>query len=92
MAELRAGPPVPKRLKAFDDITNYTYRHLLDDDHAKVVKRARANEGLVGAALTAAAATGLDFDTHFANAQSPLGDQLKSIAKLIAGRDNLGFL
>ena len=79
-----------KRLKAFDDITNYTYQHLLDDDHAKVVKRARANEGLVGAALTAAAATGVDFDTHFANAQSPLGDQLKSIAKLIAGRDNLG--
>lgn len=79
-----------KRLKAFDDITNYTYQHLLDDDHAKVVKRARANEGLIGAALTAAATTGVDFDAHFANAQSSLGDQLKSIAKLIAGRTSLG--
>ncbi|MCW1914856.1 DUF1501 domain-containing protein [Luteolibacter sp. GHJ8] len=79
-----------KRLKAFDDITNHTYQHLLDDDHAKVVKRARANEGLVGAALTAAAATGVDFDNLFLNAQSNLGDQLKSIAKLIAGRTALG--
>jgi uncharacterized protein (DUF1501 family) len=78
------------RLKAFDDITNYTYQHLLDDDHAKVVKRARANEGLIGAALTAAAATGVDFDNLFLNAQSNLGDQLKSIAKLIAGRTSLG--
>lgn len=78
-----------KRLKAFDDITNYTYQHLLEGDHAQVVKRARANEGLIGAAFTEAAATGVNFDTLFANAQTKLGDQLKTIAKLIAGRNSL---
>lgn len=78
-----------KRLKAFDDITNYSYQHLLEDDHAQVVKRSRANEGLVGAALTAAAGSGVDFEAQFANAQSNLGDQLKTIAKLIAGRGSL---
>lgn len=79
-----------KRLKAFDDITHYTYQHLLEDSHAGVVKRAQANEGLVGAAFTEAAASGVDFDTHFTNAQTTLGDQLKAIAKLIAGRNSLG--
>ncbi len=78
-----------KRLKAFDDITNYTYQHLLEDDHAQVVKRSRANEGLVGAALTEAALSGVDFDAKFINAQTNLGDQLKTIAKLIAGRNSL---
>ncbi|QIF02471.1 DUF1501 domain-containing protein [Roseimicrobium sp. ORNL1] len=79
-----------KRLKAFNDITNYTYQHLLEDDHAHVVKRAQANEGLIGAAFTEAAASGVDFDTIFTNAQTNLGDQLKTIAKLIAGRNSLG--
>ncbi|HSJ01679.1 MAG: DUF1501 domain-containing protein [Verrucomicrobium sp.] len=79
-----------KRLKAFDDITQYTYQHLLEDSHAGVVKRSQANEGLVGAAFTEAAASGVDFDTHFTNAQTTLGDQLKAIAKLIAGRNSLG--
>ena len=79
-----------KRLKAFDDITNYTYQHLLEGDHANVVKRSRANEGLIGAALTEAAASGVDFDAKFVNAQTKLGDQLKAIAKLIAGRNSLG--
>ncbi|MES2507668.1 MAG: DUF1501 domain-containing protein [Verrucomicrobiota bacterium] len=78
-----------KRLKAFDDITNYTFQHLLEDDHAKVVRRSRANEGLIGAALTEAALSGVDFDAQFINAQTNLGDQLKAIAKLIAGRGSL---
>lgn len=78
------------RLKAFDDITHYTHAHLLEEGYAEVVRRSRANEGLVGAALTAAAASGVNFDTMFTNAQSTLGDQLKTIAKLIAGRNSIG--
>ena len=78
-----------KRLKAFDDITNYTHSHLLEEGYAEVVRRSRTNEGLIGAALTAAAASGVNFDTQFTNAQSDLGDQLKMIAKLIAGRSSL---
>lgn len=78
-----------KRLKAFDDVTNYTHQHLLEEGYNKVVRRARANEALVGAALTQAAASGVDFDTVFTNAQTSLGDQLKTVAKLIAGRDNI---
>lgn len=79
-----------KRLKAFDDVTQYTHQHLLEDGYTEVVRRARSNEGLIGAALTEAAASGVDFDTLFTGAQSNLGDQLKAIAKLIAGRNSLG--
>lgn len=78
-----------KRLKAFDDISNYSFQHLLENDHAQVVKRSRANEALVGAAFTEAANSGVDFDAQFINAQTNLGDQLKTIAKLIAGRNTL---
>ena len=41
----------------------------------------------IGAAVTEAAASGVDFDATFLNAQTPLGDQLKMIAQLIAGRN-----
>lgn len=78
------------RLKAFDDITNYTHQHLLEERYSEVVRRARGNEALIGAALTEAATTGVDLDQVFLNAQSNLGDQLKTVAKLIAGRNSLG--
>jgi uncharacterized protein (DUF1501 family) len=79
-----------KRLKAFEDIMRYTHQHLLEDGYSEVMRRARANEALVGAALTAAASSGVDFDALFLNAQTDLGDQMKTIAKLIAGRGSLG--
>jgi len=79
-----------KRLKAFDDITKYTHQHLLEEGYAEVVRRSRANEALVGAAFTEAAGSGIDFDAQFANADTTLGNQLKTIAKLIAGRGSLG--
>ena len=79
-----------RRLKAFEDIMKYTHDHLLEEGYNKVVRRARENEGTVATALTEAAASGVDFDAAFLNAQSPLGDQLKMIAQLIAGRNCLG--
>jgi len=78
------------RLKAFEDIMRLTHGNLHEEEYKRVVVRARAAEGSIGAALTAAAASGVDFDTQFANATTRLGTQLKMIAKLIAGRGVLG--
>lgn len=79
-----------RRLKAFEDIMKLTHENLLESEYNKIVERARDTEGIIGAALTAAAAAGVDFDTHFTSAQTSLGDQLKMVAKLIAGCAPLG--
>jgi uncharacterized protein (DUF1501 family) len=81
-----------KRLKAFEDIMKLTHSNLHEEEYNRVVDRARATEGTIGAALTAAAATNVDFNLIFntAGATTSLGNQLKMIAKLIAGRNVLG--
>jgi uncharacterized protein (DUF1501 family) len=79
-----------KRLKAFEDIMRLTHSNLHEEEYNRIVARARATEGTVGAALTAAAATGVDFETPFVGTTASLGGQLKMIAKLIAGRSVLG--
>ena len=79
-----------KRLKGFEDIMRLTHDNLHESEYNRIVTGARATEGAVGAAMTAAAASGVDFDPLFASANSSLGDQLKMIAKLIAGRAALG--
>ncbi|HVJ45935.1 MAG TPA: DUF1501 domain-containing protein [Luteolibacter sp.] len=78
------------RFKAFEDIMRLTHANLHEEEYKRIVVRARAAESSVGAAITAAAATGVDFDTLFANATTSLGGQLKMISKLIAGRSILG--
>lgn len=78
------------RLEAFEKIMNLTHENLLEDHYNSIIRSARATEGVVGAALTAAASSGVDFDAHFTNAQTRLGDQLKAVAKLIAGRQAIG--
>lgn len=77
------------RLKAFDEITRQTHQHLLEEGYSSVVRRARAGEAIVGAAFTAAAQGGVDLDAIFSNATTSLGNQLKTIARLIAGRSSL---
>lgn len=81
-----------KRFKAFEDIMKLTHDNLHEEEHRRIVLRARATEGVIGAAMTAAAASGTDFDAIFtaADANHSLGNQLKMIAKLIAGRSLLG--
>jgi uncharacterized protein (DUF1501 family) len=79
-----------KRLKAFEDIMRLTHANLHEEEYNRIVRRARATEATIGAALTAAAASGVDFNTVFADANHSLGDQLKMIARLIAGRSALG--
>ena len=79
-----------KRLKAFEDIMRLTHANLHEEEYNRIIRRARATEGFIGAAMTAAAASGVDFDANFTHAATSLGDQLKMIAKLIAGRSTLG--
>lgn len=79
-----------KRFKGFEEIMRMTHDNLHEEAYNRVVAQARAAEGAVGAAITAAAASGVDIDSIYSAANSPLGDQLKMITKLIAGRSVLG--
>lgn len=86
-----------RRLETFEKIMKLTHENLLEDQYNQIIQRSRATEGVIGAALTAAAATGVDFDGIFsidpadpANPTSKLGAQMKMIAKLIAGQGALG--
>lgn len=81
-----------RRFQAFEDIMRLTHDNLHEEEYRRIVLRARAAEGVIGAAMTTAAASGTDFDAVFnaAGANHSLGDQLKMIAKLIAGRATLG--
>lgn len=79
-----------KRLKAFEDIMRLTHANLHEEEYNRIIRRARATEGYIGAAMTAAANTGVDFEAKFAGTTASLGGQLKMIAKLIAGRSTLG--
>jgi len=88
------------RMKSFDAIMNLSSDHLLEDHYTKVIRCARENENYIGAATLASSGLVMDdpanpgtdisiFDHHFKDADSKLGDQLKMIARLIAGRDDL---
>lgn len=79
-----------RQLKAFEDIMRLTHDQLLEERYNEFVRQARNTEGVVAAGLAAAAATGVNFDSYFANAQTPLGNYLKMAARVIAGRAPLG--
>lgn len=40
-----------RRLKAFQDIMNYTHDHLFEEGYTGIVRRSRENEGFVGSAI-----------------------------------------
>ncbi|MDB4722778.1 DUF1501 domain-containing protein, partial [Akkermansiaceae bacterium] len=81
-----------QRLKALERIMTYSHGHLLEDGYNAVVRRARENEAIVTEASTVATDLGLDFDTTWNTygATDGIGNELKAVAKLIAGRDCLG--
>ncbi|WP_193214342.1 DUF1501 domain-containing protein [Luteolibacter marinus] len=79
-----------KRLKCFDDIMHQAHSNLHEEAYCEIITRARATEGVIGAALTGSASSGVDFDGIFSNADTRLGRQLKTVAKLIASRSILG--
>jgi uncharacterized protein (DUF1501 family) len=57
--------------------------HMLENEYSRVIKRAVDSEAAVTSALTAPMATAFP-------AANNLGDQLKMVARLIAGRNTLG--
>jgi uncharacterized protein (DUF1501 family) len=69
---------------------NHNHANLHEQEYNTIIRRARLAEGSVGSALIASNNQGVNFDQLFVNAQTAIGDQLKSIARLIAARDELG--
>ena len=80
------------RLKALERIMNYSHAHLLEDGYSTVVRRARQNEEIITEASAVATSLGVDLDAIWTTygAEGNVANELKSIAKLIAGRKCLG--
>jgi len=72
------------RLKALESLIKLTSDNLLEEAHMQKIMSSRAVSDTVNNALTAATATGTNFDQLFVDAQHNLGDQLKTVAQLIA--------
>ena len=95
-----------KRLKALEQVLQMTHDSLLDNGYNGVVHSARYTEGLVGEALAATDpnAGGTSLDSHFTNAYSEFNadqpgganatgsfaNQMKMVARLIAGHQAVG--
>ncbi len=78
------------RLQALESLVKLTHANLMEDAYAQKILSARSVEDAIGDALIQADGSGVDFDTHFADVDTSLADQLKMVARLIAGRSNLG--
>ena len=82
------------RLQAFERMMNHTSSnpHIIDDHYNKILKRARFNEESVLAAIQAEDALGVDFDQIWNDYEcsSGLAEELKTVARMIAGREALG--
>ena len=88
-----------QRLAAFEEIMQMTHSSLLDSAYNNVHLNSRLTEGVVGAALqTTAISGGSSLDTYFNNAFTGSGlsanndftNQMKLVARLIAGRSAIG--
>ncbi|MEM7146448.1 MAG: DUF1501 domain-containing protein [Verrucomicrobiota bacterium] len=73
----------PRRLKAFQDVMNYTHAHLFENGYNDIVKRARENEGFVGSAITEA-------DSWIDNTTTPARPRAESIFLSAFGEDPNG--
>ena len=81
-----------RRLKSLERIMAYSHSNLIEDAYATIVKRARDSEEVVSAAVAEVENLNLDFEATFNRfgATDELGDELKAVAKLIAGRKHFG--
>ncbi len=81
-----------RRLEAFEKIMNFSHDHIIEEGYNTIVRRARATEAIIGEASTIAAGAGIDHDAIWAayGASGNLANQLKMVARLIAGRKCLG--
>ena len=86
------GTSAGERLKALESIMQYSHAHILEEGYSEVVRSARANEAVISEAVQVEQNLGIDFDTIFASygAEGDVADELKVIARLIAGRECLG--
>ena len=73
------------RYQAVQDLLDLPHQNLFEAEFAKITNRAIANNALLSSAVAA-----VNINTPFP-AGSNLGDQLKTIAKIIAARDTLGM-
>ncbi len=79
-----------RRLKALEQIMQYSHAHIIEEGYSEVIRNARDNEELVALAMEAQTNSGVDFDTLWAGATGGIADELRIIATLIAGREKLG--
>lgn len=75
------------RLRAIERLLKLSSTNLLEDKFTSTMRNAREIEDVLSLALADSAAAGVD--AYFTNGSS-LEDQLKTVTKLIAGRDALG--
>ncbi|MGJ8651752.1 MAG: DUF1501 domain-containing protein [Opitutaceae bacterium] len=81
-----------QRLKALERIMQYSHAHILEEGYNEVVRSARANEAIITEAVQIETSLGIDFDSIWASygAEGGVADELKAVARLIAGRECLG--
>lgn len=86
------GGTAGRRLKALESIMAYSHGTLVENSYASVVTRAREAEGIISDAIQEVDNLGLDLEATFTsfNANTNLGNELRAIAQLIAGRKCLG--
>ena len=79
-----------RRLEAFDKIMRFTHNNLMEEGYNNIVERSRDAEAFVSNAINSANGGGVNFDGIFAGENHDLGNELKMVAQLIAGRETFG--
>ncbi|CAA6676701.1 MULTISPECIES: DUF1501 domain-containing protein [unclassified Lentimonas] len=81
-----------ERLKALEQIMQYSHAHIIEEGYTEVVRSARANEAIISEAMQIEANLGIDFDAIWTDYEATGGvaEELKAVARLIAGRECLG--
>ncbi len=80
------------RFKAFERIMQYSQGHIIEEGYNEVIRSARKNEALINEAMAVETALGIDFNAIWTSfsATGEVADELKAVARLIAGRSCLG--
>ena len=81
-----------QRFKALERIVQYSHAHILEEGYNEVLRSARANETIINEAIKAETSLDIDFDAIWTSYQAVgnFADELKVVARLIAGRECLG--
>lgn len=80
------------RLKALERIMQFSHAHIIEEGYSEVVRSARENEAVIAEAIEVEQSLGVDFDSIWSSygASGGLADELKAVARLIAGRECIG--